>query len=199
MKAFNFKDCIILEDDRVKIVPLELSHFDLLLDIVLNDKGLLKYSPSPIDSEMDLENYISTAIQTRRNSERYPFIIYDKTNRGYAGSSSYGNISNKDSRLEIGWTWIGRKFQGTGLNRTVKFLMLQYAFEELRFSRVEFKIDSRNTQSRRAVEKIGGIFEGELRSHTVMTNGFTRNTVYYSILENEWELVKKEGVNFKEV
>ena len=89
-------------------------------------------------------------------------------------------------------TWFGKSFQRTGLNRNVKFLMLRYAFEALRFERVELKTDERNQQSRLAIEKIGGRFEGILRSHVLMPDGFRRNTVYYSILKSEWPAIKKD-------
>jgi RimJ/RimL family protein N-acetyltransferase len=113
----------------------------------------------------------------------------------YAGSTSFANVSNRDKRLEIGWTWIGKKFQKTGLNRNGKLLMLQYAFETLQFERVELKTDERNMASRTAIEKIGGKFEGILRSHMVVKDGFRRNTVYYSILSKEWPGVKTNLLN----
>jgi N-acetyltransferase len=99
-------------------------------------------------------------------------------------------VSDKDQRLEIGWTWFGKAFQRTGLNRNVKFLMLQYAFEQLQFERVELKTDERNHPSRKAIEGIGGKFEGILRSHMQLPDGFRRNTVYYSILKAEWPALK---------
>jgi RimJ/RimL family protein N-acetyltransferase len=102
------------------------------------------------------------------------------------------NISNVDSRLEIGSTWIGKEFQRTGLNRNCKYLLLNFAFDELGVERIELKTDERNTASRNAIQKIGGQFEGILRSHTLMYDGFRRNTVYYSILKKEWEKIEKD-------
>ena len=123
---------------------------------------------------------------------RYPFLIFDKQQQQYAGSTSFGNISNPNARIEIGWTWIGTNFQRTGLNRANKFLMLQYAFETLGFERVELKTDGRNLQSRTAMEKIGATPEGILRSHTVMSDGYRRDTHYYSILKSEWHKIKRD-------
>ena len=190
MTSFDFTQTVAFESERARITPLELSSIGDLQAIALEEVSLLQYSPSEIHLEDKLRQYVETALDARKRNIRYPFIIFDKLKEQFAGSTSYGNVSNKDLRLEIGWTWIGKNFQRTGLNKTCKFLMLEYAFDALSFERVEFKIDSRNLQSRKAVEKIGGFYEGELRSHTVMSDGFRRNTVYYSILKDEWPQVK---------
>lgn len=187
MPAFNFTNEIILENDRAKIRPLCMEDLQLLLPIALAHENLLAYSPSQIHTEDFLKKYMETALKAKANEVRFPFIIFDKLKGKFAGSTSFGNVSNKDSRLEIGWTWIGLDFQGTGLNGACKDLLMTYAFETLKFERVEFKIDSRNKKSRRAVEKLGAKFEGELRSHTLMSDGYRRNTVYYGILKAEWE------------
>ena len=92
--------------------------------------------------------------------------------------------------MHIGWTWIGENFQGSGLNKQMKFLMLQYAFEALNFDKVEFRVDERNMKSRKAVEKIGGTLEGLLRKDTLMLDGFKRSTCCYGILKEEWPEIK---------
>lgn len=182
----DFEKHIVLENSRVLMRPLASEDFDLLLDVATEDPNLNQFSPVRINSPELLRIYIDTSLQERANKVRYPFIIFDKKLNSYAGSSSFMNISNKDKRLEIGSTWIGNRFQRTGLNRNCKFLLMSYAFDELDFERVELKTDERNIKSRTAIEKIGGQFEGILRSHTVMSDGFRRNTVYYGILKNEW-------------
>lgn len=190
----NFKEDIRLENNRVRLEALQLTHLGALLPIALNQPDLLQYSPSPFGDTDNLNKYIQIAVDAKANKQRYPFIILDKLHQKYVGSTSYGNISVKDKRLEIGWTWLDKAAQGTGLNSNCKFLLLSYAFEQLHFERVEFKIDERNLQSQKAVEKIGAIREGVLRSHTLMLDGYRRNTVYYSILKNEWEAGIKEGL-----
>jgi len=100
------------------------------------------------------------------------------------------NIDWNNKVLEIGATWIGRQFQGTGLNKHMKFLMLQYAFETLGIEKVEFRIDERNTASRKAVEKLGATLEGILRKNVYLLDGFKRNTCCYSILQEEWHHIK---------
>lgn len=192
MMQFDCSSDIVLENDRVQLAPLQSGHLKDLLPIAIAHPSLLQYSPSAFGSEEALSEYIANAIALRTNGMRYPFVIYDKNKQQFAGSTSFGNISNKNQRLEIGWTWIGKAFQRTGLNRNCKFLLLSYAFENLGAERVELKTDSRNAQSRKAIEKIGAIYEGELRSHTLMLDGYRRSTVYYSILKNEWPKVRQD-------
>ena len=179
-----------LEDNRIKIEHLEWKHFELMLPIALEDLDLLRYSPSRFGSEDYLKDFFKNAFLQSNRGLRHPFVIYDKKTKLYVGSTSYGNISKSDLRLEIGWTWIGKKYQRTGVNRHSKFLLLKNAFENLKFERVEFKTDSGNQQSRRALESIGAKYEGELRSYKLMPDGKRKNTVYYSILANEWEEIK---------
>lgn len=187
---FNCQDHIILENERTKLEPLDWQHFDTLLPIAEKYPDLLRYSPSLFGTKDALKAYFEIAMAQRDEQVRYPFVIYDKTTGKYAGSTSYGNISNANQRLEIGWTWLTKDHQRTGLNRHNKFLMLQYAFEVLAFERVELKTDSRNEQSKRAIEAIGATHEGILRSHFLMTDGYRRDTVYYSILKDEWTEIK---------
>jgi RimJ/RimL family protein N-acetyltransferase len=183
---FDFETDIELSNERADIRPLTIDYFEQLLPVASAHKDLLQYSPNPIYSEELLRNYINQAIDDRKNHLRYAFVIWDKLKLQYAGSTSFLNIVNKDKRLEIGHTWIGKDFQGSGLNGQVKALLLGYAFDKLEFERVEFKTDERNTTSRKALEKLGAVYEGCLRSHILMADGFRRNSVYYSILRAEW-------------
>lgn len=189
---FNFENKIILENHNVRLEPLDEKHFGKLLPIALEEPDLLQYSPSPFGSERLLKENFNISFLQKRENKRYPFAIYDKQKRKYAGSTSLGEISIKDKRVTIGWTWIGKEFRGTGLNRNCKFLLLSFLFETLDFKRIEFVTDSRNIRSRKAIEGIGGTFEGELRSHLVLPDGFRRNTAIYSILKEEWREIKKD-------
>ena len=162
MKHFDFEEDIILENDRVLLTPLNEAHIDSLLPIAEKYPDLLRYSPSKFGLKEHLVSYVTQAIEGREQKFRYPFVIFDKQKNTYAGSTSFGNIADAHKRLEIGWTWISEDLHRTGLNRHCKFLMLSHAFEKLEYSRVEFRIDSRNTKSRNAVAAIGGQFEGEL-------------------------------------
>ena len=187
---FPFDADIILENKIARLQPLRLEDSKNLLKVATEDKNLIRYSPAQIYKEEFLSEYVSKSIQERKAGTRYSFCIFDKARNAYAGSTSFLNISNADRRLEIGGTWIGKSFQRTGLNRNCKFLLLGFAFDQLGAERVEFKTDERNHASRTAIEKIGGQLEGVLRSHTVLPDGFRRNTVYYSILKDEWNNMK---------
>ena len=192
MPQFDFTETLVFENDRVRLEPLHSKHFNDLLPICLENPILLQYSPSAFGTEEYLKRYIDGALSAREEQQRYPFITFDKPTQSYVGSTSFGNVVNAHQRLEIGWTWLAPSVQRTGLNRKVKFLQLSYAFEELNFARVEFKADARNEASRRAMEGIGATYEGTLRSHTLMRDGFRRDTVYYGILAEEWPRIKEE-------
>jgi N-acetyltransferase len=190
--AFPFEEDIVLENDRVLLRPLQLSDASELLLQSNGDEKLLQYSPAQIHSPEHLDEYIRTAITGREKRKRYPFAIQDMRSGNLAGSTSYMTIVDPEKRLEIGSTWIGREFQGTGLNRNMKYLMLQYAFDTLGYERVEFMTDERNAQSRRAMEKIGCKFEGVLRSHLYLSDGYRRSSAVYSIIREEWQGVRQD-------
>jgi RimJ/RimL family protein N-acetyltransferase len=179
-----------LENDRVKLTLLDLSNYKHLLDIA-SQKDLVQYSPSKIETPEDLKAFVQTAVDLYYYKMAIPFIVYDKLKQAYAGCTRFMNINWEHKVLEIGSTWIGREFQGTGLNTHMKFLMLQYAFENLNFEKVEFRIDERNIRSRKAVEKLGATLEGILRKNVYLNNGFKRNTCCYGMLKEEWEGIKK--------
>ena len=184
---FDFETDIELSNERALIRPLKVEDLQYLLPVATQHKDLVLYSPTLIYSEEHLRNYLAQAVTDRKNQFRYAFIIYDKLKNQYAGTTSYLNVANKDGRLEIGYTWIGKDFQGTGLNAKVKELLINYAFKKLEFERVEFKTDERNEASKKALTKLGAIYEGCLRSHMLMPDGFRRNSVCFSILRKEWE------------
>jgi len=189
---FDFSENIVLANIRVKMEPLELAHIEHLAAIATHNPDLLKYSPPKFGTRKLLTEYVERSITLRKKHLKYSFAIYDITRGSYAGSTSYLNISQENKRLEIGSTWIGKDFQRTGLNHNCKFLLLEYAFEHLNVERVAFQTDKRNIQSQKAIERIGGQYEGLLRSHTVMSDGFRRDTVCYSILKNEWQGLKEK-------
>ncbi|MBB1286545.1 GNAT family N-acetyltransferase [Flavisolibacter sp. BT320] len=188
---FSFTNEVLLENIRALLRPLLPNDVENLLTVAMAQPNLVQYSPFQIHTADLLAAYIRNSLAEREACFRYPFVVYDKEAKAYAGSTSFANISNKDRRLEIGWTWIGKRYQASGLNRACKSLLLSYAFDQLEFERVELKTDARNLASRTAIEKIGGVYEGTLRSHTLMLDGFRRDTVYYSILRNEWPHLKQ--------
>jgi len=178
-----------LENERVKLTLLDLSNYKHLIPIGAQE-NLVRYSPSKIDTPEDLKDFVQKVVDDYYHKAAIPFIIFDKRTNTYAGCTRFMNIDWNNKVLHIGSTWIGREFHGTGLNKHMKFLMLQYAFEDLNFEKVEFRIDERNIRSRKAVEKIGGKLEGILLKNVYLTDGFKRNTCCYGILKEEWEAIK---------
>lgn len=180
----------ILENDRVKLSLLDLSNYENLIAIGKQDK-LVQFSPTKIDTPEDLKAYVQKAVDGYYHKTKIPFIVYDKHAQEYAGNTHYMNIDWDYKVLEIGSTWIGKQFQGTGLNANMKFLMLEHAFEKMGFEKVAFRIDERNIASRKAVEKLGAKLEGILRANVYLLDGFKRNTCCYGILLEEWPEIKR--------
>ena len=186
----KFSDNIILKNDTVLLRPLKVEDYESFLEIAF-DPEIWKYNVTSASNEYELQKWIDDALESKKNNLRYPFTITDIKSERIFGSTSIGNISLTDKRAEIGWTWLGSEFQGTGINKHCKFLLLQYLFDQLQFERVEFKTDVINLKSRKALQKIGAKEEGVLRSHTLMHDGRRRDTIYYSILKGEWPSIKK--------
>lgn len=176
-----------LENERVVLKPLTLENYGELT-IIAGQENLIQYSPSDIATPDALKEYVETALKQVNDGSGIPFIIYDKVKNTFAGSTRFMNINRINKVLHIGSTWIGREFQGTGLNTQMKILMLDYAFATMDFEKVEFRIDERNIPSRKAVEKIGCTLEGILRKDTYLLNGFKRNTCCYGLLREEWPM-----------
>jgi len=185
----NFTEDIILENNIALLRPLKPED-EKGFGKISFDAGIWKYNVFRIMNSAELNEFINKSSDDRKRNFRYSFTIINKASGEIAGSTSFANISVKDKRIEIGWTWLGKKFMGTGLNKECKFLLLQYAFEHLKFKRVEFKTDVLNKASRKALQKIGAREEGILRSHTLMHDGRRRDTIYYSILAGEWSEIK---------
>lgn len=192
MDYANFFDQeIILEDGRARLEPLTQKHFEPLMAIALSNPDIWKFTLANITDKESFTNYFNTALRERENKTAYPFAMFDKKENRYGGCTRYANISFKDKRLEIGWTWIDPLLQGSGINKHNKFLMLQYGFETLKLNRVELKTAGTNLKSQRAMEKIGAIREGVLRKHSINDVGVARDTVYYSFISDEWPAIKE--------
>jgi RimJ/RimL family protein N-acetyltransferase len=185
-----FRQPPTLENNRVLLKPLTEADFDGLCEAGA-DQSLWQFSLSPITSRNDLIQYLQTAIAERTQRRSIPFTIVDKSVNQIAGSTRYGNFSFENDRVEIGWTWIGKPFQQTGLNRACKYELLKFAFETLHMVRVELKADVLNQASREAMRKIGATEEGILRQHLRTGTGRMRDSVYYSILAHEWPEIKR--------
>jgi RimJ/RimL family protein N-acetyltransferase len=186
-----FTEKITLETSRVRLVPTTLEHVSAL-SIIGKDPSVWAYFTTEQLDEKSMKDWVQLALSERNDKTRYAFTIIEKETGLVAGSTSYLAIALTDSRLEIGSTWMGKDFQGTGLNKHCKFLLFSYGFEKLNLQRIELKTDILNKQSRRAMEKLGAQEEGVLRSHMQMHHDRRRDTVYYSILADEWPEIREK-------
>lgn len=191
---FDFKKKYILENHRVILRPLELSDFENLLDFSLNEPELWNFSLLPASNETELKKYIQIAIEKRKNQSDFPFIVFDKKTNSYAGSTRFYDIQLTNKTLQLGFTWYGKDFQGTGLNKNCKYLLLEFAFEKMKMERVEFRADNDNKKSILAMKSIGCQVEGVLRSNGVRPNGERRDSIILSIIRQEWEKSVKENL-----
>lgn len=179
-----------LENSRVLLRLLTEDDFNGLIAIGL-EPSLWKISSNTVENKADLLRYLHTAIEQRAAGLSVPFTIVDKQTNTIAGCTRYGNIAFEHKKLEIGWTWLGVDYQKTGLNRACKYELLNYAFDILGMQRVELKTDVLNTNSRQAMLKMGATEEGILRKHLITESGRSRDSVYYSIIDNEWPAIKQ--------
>lgn len=191
---FNPQAEYILEDDRVLLRPLLESDLEHLLPYALNEPDNWRYSSASGYGGDNLRNYIQTTLNARKNGDQYPFIVFDKATCEYAGSTRFYDIQPASQMLQLGYTWYGSRFRGTGLNKHCKFLLLQLAFEELDMYRVEFRADARNERSIAAMKSIGCKPEGIIRSHMWLEDGTRRDSIVLSILKAEWEGGVKEAL-----
>jgi RimJ/RimL family protein N-acetyltransferase len=136
----------------------------------------------------DTRQWIEEALEA---PDQLPFAIVETAKGKVVGSTRYLNIRPEHRCLEIGWTWLGQEWQRTGINTRVKLLLLSHAFERLGCVRVEFKTDARNERSQRALERIGASREGSLRKHMIVQGDYSRDSVYFSVIDEEWPKVKK--------
>ena len=192
LKSFDFESDIILENERVLLRPLVLSDGSLLAHFVEEEPDLWKYSLVAIHNSADLENYIQTAIEARAQKTSYAFIVFDKLLNEYVGCTRFYDIQLAFQTIQIGYTWYSKKCWGTKLNENCKYLLLEFAFDQIGFERIEFRADNKNKRSIAAMQKIGCTVEGVLRNHLPMPTGKRRDSIVLSILKEEWNASLKQ-------
>jgi len=181
-----FPQDLILENEKVLLRPLQIEDIEFFLPYALNEQDLWKYSVTSPAGKEGMEKYIRSTVDQRAAKNEYPFIIFDKSENQYAGCSRFYNIQLANATVEIGYTWYGKKFQRTGLNRNCKLLLLTYAFETWGMERVGFLADNRNAPSVNAMKAIGCVPEGVLRNFSPSVLGGRRDAIVLSILKQEW-------------
>jgi RimJ/RimL family protein N-acetyltransferase len=195
----NF-DCTahyILENAFVKLVPLSIEHIDQLLEIA-NEVDIWKYSFVKGDGKENLRNYIQSTINKRKEGIEYPFVVYDKIQKRFAGSTRFYEINNSLKGLRVGYTWYGKNFRGTGLNKHCKYLLFEFAFERLGAERIGLGAYIENEISIRAMESVGCQREGVLRAYLPAVDGPGRtDAIMLSILKKDWEMGAKLNLKRK--
>ncbi|HEY7531093.1 MAG TPA: GNAT family N-acetyltransferase [Gemmatimonadota bacterium] len=180
---------IVLEGAHVRLEPLSLDHLDALCEVGL-DPELWRWTVSSVLTRGAMASYVGTALEEAERGTALPFATVERRSGRVVGSTRFANADPSHARVEIGWTWLASPWQHTALNTEAKLLMLGHAFERLGCVRVELKTDALNERSRRAILRLGAREEGILRSHMHAAGGRRRDTVYYSILADEWPAVR---------
>jgi RimJ/RimL family protein N-acetyltransferase len=179
----------VLEGTHVRLEPLGPHHIAGLCAVGL-DPEIWRLTIAKVDSPVAMERYVAQALAEQRSGMALPFATVLRTSGQVIGSTRYHSPTPAHRRVEIGWTWLGRAWQRTAANTEAKYLMLRHAFEQWDCLRVEFKTSSLNQRSRAALRRIGAVEEGVLRSHMINEDGTVRDSVYFSILLDEWPSVK---------
>jgi RimJ/RimL family protein N-acetyltransferase len=180
---------VTLEGKYVQLELLLAAHHAALTEIGL-DEELWRWIPVPVRTPEEMSAYIEAALAEQACGVSLPFTIVEKSSGKPVGCTRYGNIDRVHRRVEIGWTWVAKSWQRTAVNTEAKYLLLRHAFETLGCIRVELKTDSLNEKSRAAILRIGARQEGIFRNHMITASGRIRQTVYFSIVDNEWPAVK---------
>ncbi len=180
---------MISSGNAVALEPLAARHAPELAAISA-DPSIWAVTSDRAETPAEIDAYIERALAEREAFTSFPFAVRHLASGRLAGSTRYMNYAPAHRRVEIGGTWYGVEFQRTAVNTECKYLLLRHAFEVLELNRVELKTDLLNTRSQTAIERIGAKREGVLRQHMITVTGRVRDTVYFSILREEWPAVE---------
>lgn len=194
--TLDFNRDYILENNRVSLRPLVTGDYDRLKEFSKNEPELWTYSLLKADGKENLKNYIAFAVKAREAGTSYPFIVYDKRKKAYAGTTRLYDFQEFHKTTQLGYTWYGKEFQRTGVNSNCKYLLLEWAFDILGLERVEFRADNNNAQSIEAMKRIGCTVEGVLRNNCTASDG-RRDSIVLSILKREWDAHIKAALEKK--
>ncbi len=181
---------ITLEGGHVRLEPLRPDHVEALVEVAL-DPRIWEFTSASLRSVDDVRKYVDTALAWQHAGTAVPFATIDRATQHVIGSTRFENIHVANRRAEIGWTWLNPRWWRTPINTEAKYLMLRHAFEYWKCIRVEFKAAATNQRSRTAILRLGAKEEGVLRRHMVRSDGSYSDSVYFSILDDEWPDVKR--------
>lgn len=180
---------VTLQNDHIELIPLASEHVKALIEAA-TDGALWELGFTTVPRPEAMQAYVETALRLQLEGAALAFCVQDRKSGRVLGSTRYCNLDPSNRRLEIGYTWYRQSSQRSGANTACKQLMLQHAFETLECIAVEFRTHWHNHRSRAAIERLGAKQDGVLRQHRIMADGTFRDTVVFSILDNEWPAVK---------
>lgn len=182
---------LTLQGSVVRLEPVVREHAESFWEVAQNDlEEIFRWIPYSMKTPSDFQCLIDKAFEEQERGESIVFATVEQSSGRVVGSTRFMNIDRVNRRVEIGSTWIAPPWQRTAVNTEAKYLMLRHAFEVWKCIRVELKTDALNQKSRNAILRIGAKEEGTLRRHLLTWTGRVRDTVYFSILDNEWPEVK---------
>jgi N-acetyltransferase len=179
-----------LKGETVKLKPISLDHFEGLWEAGKPDE-IWTFMATKVRNQAEMKQMIQSAIEAREMGSQYTFTVFNHEDQ-MIGSTRFLDISSVHNSAEIGFTWYHPDVWGSKVNTECKYLLLAHAFESWNLTRIQLKTDSRNLRSQKAIERLGAVREGTLRKDRVISDGYVRDTVFYSILRDEWDSVKKE-------
>ncbi|MEB8799659.1 GNAT family N-acetyltransferase [Bacillus cereus] len=181
-----------LVNDRAMLRLMQVNDIESLFNIVEGNKEVWTYLIAKMDSYQDMEHYVQVAIKGFEGETDLPFVVVDQKTNEIVGSTRLYSISNDNKTVELGQTWYHPSVHRTSINTECKYMLLQYAFEDLHMLRVQIKTDLRNEKAQRAIERLGAVKEGVLRNERQLPNGYVRDAVVYSIIASEWPVIKEQ-------
>lgn len=182
---------VMLIGKHVRLEPLDYRHAEQLFEAG-NYEEIWTYMSTVVRTPEDVQQFIASALEAQQGGGELPFAIIEQRSNRVIGSTRYLNISRKDKHLEIGYTWLTPSVWKTPVNTECKWLLLRHAFEQLGCVRVQIKTDLRNLNSQRAIARLGAVREGVLRNERIVRDGYVRDAVYFSIIDREWQEVKRK-------
>ena len=186
---------IELTGKHVSLVPMTEKHIEPIYTASLPPE-IWEWSATKILSHQDAVDFVQEGILAREKRRHYPFVVIDSLTDAVIGSTSLRDIQFDNQTVEIGSTWYHPSKWRTAVNTECKYLLLQHAFETWHMNRVEFRTDELNRKSRAAIARLGALEEGMLRKDRKLKDGRVRNTMVYSILQEEWPAVKQKLEGF---
>jgi N-acetyltransferase len=192
LTPLQIEGSVTLEGVVVRLEPIRREHVELFWGVARNDvENIFRWIPYAMRTPEDFRKLVDKAFAEQDRGESVVFTTTERSSGSVIGSTRFMNIDRANRRVEIGSTWIAPPWQRTAVNTEAKYLMLRHAFEVWGCNRVELKTDALNQKSRNAILRIGAKEEGTLRRHIVTWTGRVRDTVYFSILDEEWPGVKQ--------